>query len=238
MTTQTHHDIDRRVVRRALDGDAQAVRLLVRRLTPVVQVRVARALLRRRAGAKGRDVRQEVADLVQDTFVSLFENGGRRLRQWDPARGLSLEGFAGMVAEHVVASTLRSGRRNPWTEDPTDPVDMPLGGPVQPHPERVVASREQLDALLDALRQRLSPLGFDVFERLYVHEQSVADICRETGLSRDAVYQWRSRLRRLAAKLAAALGGEAAAAGKKAAGSGRGSKKASSGGSREAGDER
>ncbi|WP_437774464.1 hypothetical protein [Sorangium sp. So ce1097] len=62
-------------------------------------------------------------------FLSFFADGGRTLRQWDAARGLSLPGFVGLVAKREVASTLRSRRRNPWTDAPTedDPLDQAAG---------------------------------------------------------------------------------------------------------------
>src|SRR5262245_51304251 len=106
-------------VNAALGGDKGAIRALVAALSPVIQARVARALLRRRAASKARDIRQEVEDLTQEVFVALFADGGRTLREWSPSRGLSLLNFAGLVAEREVASIMRSGRRSPWTEDPT-----------------------------------------------------------------------------------------------------------------------
>ena len=60
------------VVRDALSGDRKALRELVDALTPVIQARVVRALLRRRGQAAGRDIRQEVEDMTQDVFSALF----------------------------------------------------------------------------------------------------------------------------------------------------------------------
>src|SRR5687768_1618744 len=80
---------------------------------------VARGLARRMVKARGRDLRQEVEDLTQEVFVALFADDARALRLWDPARGASLANFVGLLAEREVASILRSGRRSPWTEDPT-----------------------------------------------------------------------------------------------------------------------
>ena len=56
-----HQDL----VSRALAVDAAAVRQLVDLLTPVIQRRAARALLRRPRRAD-RDIRQEVEDLAQE----------------------------------------------------------------------------------------------------------------------------------------------------------------------------
>src|SRR5262245_39126253 len=107
-------------VHRALAGDDQALNRLVAMLTPVIQSRVARGLLSRRVGsASGRNVRQEVEDLTQEVFLVLFADGGKVLRSWEPERGLTLPNFVGLVAERQTASILRSGKRNPWREDPT-----------------------------------------------------------------------------------------------------------------------
>jgi RNA polymerase sigma-70 factor, ECF subfamily len=67
-----------------------------------------------------------------------------------------------------------------------------------------------LRLLLDRLREKLSPLGQRLFELLFVQEMSPEETMAATGLSADAVYAWRSRLRRLARKLLAELSGNAA----------------------------
>jgi RNA polymerase sigma factor (sigma-70 family) len=193
------HERDR--VHSALAGDPAAVHWLVEHLSPVIQARVARALLRRASG--GRSSRQEVEDMTQEVFVALFENGGKVLRSWEPERGMSLANFTGLVAERQVAAILRSGRRSPWTEDPTLSEDLDRPGDDAPDPEDVVASQELLTVLLDRLRAELSPKGLDLFERLYLHEESVEAVCTATGMSADAVYAWRSRLGKLVRTLAA-----------------------------------
>lgn len=192
-------------VTRALAGDRVAARELVDALVSVVQARVARALMRGRGRAAGRDVHQDVADLTQQVFEVLFADGGRVLRSWDASRGLSLANFVGLVAEREVASILRSGRRSPWTDDPTLDDELTAAAGTVPGPEAEVSSQEQLGALLDRLRERLSPLGLSLFRRLFVDEASVDEVCAETGMTTDAVYAWRSRLGRLARELLAEI---------------------------------
>jgi RNA polymerase sigma factor (sigma-70 family) len=198
------------LVQRALAGDPASLARLVAVLTPVIQSRVARTLLARRHRlASGRDVRQEVEDLSQEVFLALFSRDAQVLSSWQAERGLSLENFVGLVAERQVLSFLRSGRRNPWKEDPTL-----AAGELEPEapdsgPEEVAAGREHLALLLDRLREELSPLGRRLFELLFVQELSQAEVQAASGLSADAVYAWRSRLRRLAQKLLAELSGNA-----------------------------
>ena len=188
-------------VRRALAGDEPALNRLVAMLTPVIQSRVARGLLLRRVGAAGgRNVRQEVEDLTQDIFLVLFADGGKVLRSWEPERGLTFPNFVGLVAERQTASILRSGRRSPWKEEPTPPEDLDQVD-LDSGPEEVTASREQLRLLLRRLTEELSPLGRHLFDLLFLRDLPFEEVVRQTNMSSDAVYAWRSRLRRLARKL-------------------------------------
>jgi RNA polymerase sigma factor (sigma-70 family) len=197
------------LVEQALNGNAAAQTRLVALLTPVIQSRVARTLLARRFRlAGGRDVREEVKDLSQDVFVALFERDGRILRSWKPERGLSLENFVGLVAKCQVLSFLRS-RRNPWREDTSlaeDELDVET---EEPGPEEIAVSREHLALLLDHLYEVLSPQGWQMFELLFVQDLSQAEVEALSGLSAEAVYQWKSRLRSMARKLEAELSGNA-----------------------------
>lgn len=109
-----------KLVRDALAGDRKALARLVALLTPVIQIRVARTL-RAHGSLLGadRNVRQQVEDLVQEIFFSLFTKGARVLRSWQAEGGLSLEDFVGLVSERHVVSFLRSGKPNRWKEEPS-----------------------------------------------------------------------------------------------------------------------
>ncbi len=190
---------------RALAGDRAAQCDLVDLFTPVIQKRVARALLSRRHGASsGRDVRQEVEDLSQEVFVTLFTDDGRVLRTWSPERGLSLPNFVGLVAERRAKGLLRNGKRSPWRDDPTLIEDLDQADD-EGGPENAAASREMLRQLLDRLKEELSPLGRRLFDLLFLRELSPDEVARQAAMSLAAVYAWQSRLRRLARRLLADL---------------------------------
>jgi len=194
-------ELSKEELARSLAGDTCALARVVDVLTPVVQARVARRLLSRRVGpAKNRDARQEVEDLTQEVFLALFADAGKVLRSWDPEQGLSLANFVGLVAERQAVSILRSGKRSPWKEDPTLTEKLDSEAP-DAGPEASAASREQLRLLLEGLREQLSPLGWELFDLLYLRELSVSEVVGRTGMSSDAVYAWRSRLQRLARRL-------------------------------------
>ena len=185
-------------VRRALDGDAALLRRLVDELMPVVQSRATRALYRYRP--RTRDAQQELSDLVQETFSSLFENDGYVLRRWQPDRGLSLRNFVGLVSQRTLGALLRSGKRTPWPDDPTDPGALELAGTMDPAPQ--IESRAELETLLDRLQQVLSPRALELFQRLYVLQEEVRTVAERTGMTEQAVYAAKARLERLARKLA------------------------------------
>ncbi len=185
---------DATLVTKALAGDPETVRTMVDHLTPVIQARVARSLMRRSGSAAGRDVRQEVEDISQEVFVALFAQGGRVLRTWSPDKGLSLRNFVGLVAERQTSSILRSGKRSPWTEDPMDSPDLDRMGGTEQQTERRLITRDLLTTVVSMLREELSPKGLHLFELLMLQQRSVAEVCELTGMKTDAVYAWRSRL--------------------------------------------
>jgi RNA polymerase sigma factor (sigma-70 family) len=208
MTGEPQASIDRELVTAALDGQRAAVARLVARLTPVIQARVARCVLRYKP--RSGQVRQDVDDLAQDVFLRLFEERGRVLSSWDPSRGLSLENFAGLVAERLAISSLRTGKRNPWREDEADEEAIAAMPSAEAGPAEEVASADFMGRLHERLRETLTPLGLHLFNLLYVEERSVDEVCAVTKLSADAVYAWRSRLRRTAQGLCQQLVSETA----------------------------
>lgn len=185
-------DEERELIECALRGERTAVASLVSKLTPVIQARVARCLLR--AGALQRDIRSDVEDYSQEIFLCLFEAGGKVLRSWDPDRGMSLENFVGLVAQRQAQSRLRTGKHNPWREQDFGGIDEPVSTAAGPETE--VIQRGDLGALLDRLRESLTPLGWTLFDLLYLKDMSVKEVGMATGMSGDAVYAWRSRLRK------------------------------------------
>jgi RNA polymerase sigma factor (sigma-70 family) len=194
------------LLQRALSRDPASIRALVRELTPVIQMRVARRLLRPQAGPrKPRNVQEEVLDLVQEVFAALFADDARALRAWDPSKGMSLANWVGLLAEREVTAIVRSGRRRPWSEEPTEDAALDRVAGSAEGPEVQVASQQMIERLADKLREELSPRALDLFQRLLVEEQPIDQVCEATGMQRDAVYAWKSRLGKLARKIGSEL---------------------------------
>jgi DNA-directed RNA polymerase specialized sigma24 family protein len=180
--------LDTILVRRAVGGDRAAARIVVTRLAPTVQRSVIHILM----GHGHRNYcHQEVEDLVQDAFAALFSHGGRELLRWDPNRGMRLESFVGLVTKRLTISKLRVREVKAVSLPPSE---SSAEGP-SPAADEAFTAREDLHALGERLRATLSPLGLTMFHRLFVLDQTVEEICRDAGMSADAVYQWRKRLR-------------------------------------------
>ena len=187
----------RAMVDRAISGNRDAAARLIEGITPVVRMRITRALSRRRGESRGRTLRPDVDDLVQDTLAELFEDRGRALRAWDPGRGLGFLGFVGLLAERAVAMRMRTRKRNPWTEDPVaDDALRELTRPTEAC-STAFEAREQVRRLCACLGERLGPQGRCYFQLLVVEERPVRAVAAETGTSTGALYAWRSRLTKL-----------------------------------------
>lgn len=182
---------DRTLIERTLMRERQATAILVGRLMPVIQARVARSIRRCRT-ADPRNPRDVLADLVQDTFALLLEDDGRILRKWSPERGLSLENFVGLVAERHARSILATKKRSPWSESPDPDIDLLL--PSSDGAEAHIVDSNLLRTALDAVQDELTPKGLALFDALILDQQDASTVASNLALTLSAVYQWRTRL--------------------------------------------
>lgn len=183
------------LVRSALAGDRAAVRALVSELLPVIRRRAAASLAR-----YGRNADSDVEDVCQEVLLGLFRGDRAALAAWDPERGLTLAQFVGMLAQRRVISHLRSRASKSPRHTLTEPqnlerlVEQSAANQLGPGD----AAHDTFHELADRLRVSLSPQGLEMFYRLYVWEQPTEEITAQLGLSAEAVYQWRSRLKKAA----------------------------------------
>ncbi len=187
----TELDASLALIHRALAGEAAGVRELVDRLSPVIAKRVAATLWKR---ARKRNIPQEVDDIAQEVLLSLFQSDGKTPRSWDPARGMTLDRFVGMLATHLTISILRNGRTSPWRDEPTEFEKLDEMDVWDVTPESVTISRQNLQVLLDRMRAALSPRGLVLFQRIVVDAEPLESIMADEGLSQAAAYQWKCRL--------------------------------------------
>ncbi|TNF36302.1 MAG: sigma-70 family RNA polymerase sigma factor [Deltaproteobacteria bacterium] len=182
---------------RALAGEPGALDHLVRRLEPTVRGQVAR-IVARQPGRAGRSIDDLVDDLTQEVFVYLLDREAHVLRQWDPSRGRNVTSFVALVSSRFVLARLRTRRHHPWAERPaSDATIETLAVPAGATPERQAVAREALAHVERRAEERLSPRAQDLYQKLLVDDADVEEICASEDMSPEAVYTWRSRLRRI-----------------------------------------
>jgi RNA polymerase sigma-70 factor (ECF subfamily) len=189
-------------IERAHGGDRTAMRTLLDYLLPVVR-RAVLQYLRPIARARGRDPMSEVDDLVAGVFERLLRGDWRVLRAFDPTRG-TLPAYVSGVAWNHVLGVFQARCRDPFAEVPM--VDDELEArtlAVVDHEQQSWARRE-LDEFHAFLCERLDERGLMLFHMLEVDGRSVVEVCEHTQMSRDALYQWRARFRRIAREWRAA----------------------------------
>ena len=199
---------DRRLVALVVGRDAGACRQLVRRLTPIVQRRVARRCEHFSHVRQAPLERARVLDLTQEVLVVLFEDDAAVLRSWEPARGLSLDNFVGRVAEREAAAILRSGRRSAWAETPTASDLIELDARTDGVEQRVT-SRDELLEIWHRLEEQLSARGLALFEALLIEERPIDEICERFETTANALYAFRSRVRERLQGIRRELAGDA-----------------------------
>jgi RNA polymerase sigma-70 factor (ECF subfamily) len=168
---------------------------------------VTSVLFRRGGAAHGRNLRQEVEDMVQEVYEFLLANDGRRMLAWDPDKG-SAKTFFGLLAERCVLNILSSRRKSPWTEDPVEEQHLDRREDKSAGLEQTVGSREMLRALGERLLEALNDRDRRLFEALYIQQKDDEEVRELMGIGRDALYQARSRLLQRVRKLAADMGPE------------------------------
>jgi RNA polymerase sigma factor (sigma-70 family) len=185
-------------IERAHGGDRAAQRALSERLLPIIRVAVARRLFTF-ARAQRRDPAGERDDLVHGVLLRLFENDWRTLRAFDPSRG-SLDSYVAIIADRHVLSVFRTKAHDPYADVPMDDEAIGARLPPEQGAEARIWARSELHDLLDFLGRRLDERGMMLFHMLEVDALPVPEICSRSNMSRDALYQWRARLRKLVRK--------------------------------------
>ena len=196
---------DADMLQRALGGDRRAIRALVDALTPVVKARVTRVIFRR--FRHQRDLRAGVADMTQDVFLALFAADARALRAWDPARGLSLDNYVGLLAVRHALSQHRGGSRVATREVAVTDDELSAHETSESWPETVADRRMRVDAILSLVEAELTPQGLRLFRLLFTEGHAIESIGDDVGMTVHALYAWRSRLLKTVRRVAADLDG-------------------------------
>ncbi len=184
------------LIRRAVAHDGGALTRLARRLMPIIAARVCLYL------APGRSVAsRDRDDLAQEVWLALLADEGRLLLSWDADRGLSLEGYVGLLTRRVVWQARRdAGRLRRGGDKIHEAYDDAVGDPA-PDPEREADARDRLTRVVTHLREVLPEKGRVVFELLYGDGLDPKEAAAAMGVNLQVVYNWQHRIRKEAREL-------------------------------------
>lgn len=153
------------LVQRCLSGDQDAWRELVRVYGPVVL-----AVVRRVLGTRDED---EAEDLCAEVFRSLIEEGGARLRVYDPRYALST--WLGAIARSVALDRLRSRRAAERAERRAPP-------PAEEESPLEQAARGETSRAVEAILRELSPRERLVVRLFYYRGLRYREIASALGM--------------------------------------------------------
>lgn len=195
------------IIRRAVvEKHGASIETMVEILSAIVHGRVARVLVRRRGGSRGRDLRQDVEDITQEIFVAFLEHGGKILLSWSPEKG-SAASFFGLIAERRTHNILDSRKQSPWTEEPSEIEKLERSHGTD-QLEKQISSRHMLRVLGERLLVELTERDRTLFELLYLQRLDDDKVRQRLNLSRDVLYQARKRLLTRIRNIASKMGPE------------------------------
>jgi RNA polymerase sigma-70 factor (ECF subfamily) len=190
-------DSDQLLVRRAIDGDERAMRMLWTRHTSHVD-----AVVRRLVGDP-----DAAADVAQDVWIQIF----RALPSWrgDSQFGTWIHRVAVNRTLNALRRMRRTGRFETSLDEATD--EQPAGGVSAAMAVEPDSDRALLAATIEEAARRLSPGARQVFMlhdvEGYTHEEIAESLGITAGGSKSQLFKARAKLRRLLAHLVDGTGG-------------------------------
>ncbi len=135
-------------------------------------------------------------EIVQDVMLKVFEQ--RDFYQYDPQRGRFRNWLAALVRNRIAEYHRQPAQRNRARGDASD-TEAPPPPNNDPTPDAECETAFEtalLPILLDMVRQEVDPQTYLAFELLILDELPGKDVSRITGLSRNAAYKARRRVKK------------------------------------------
>jgi len=185
---------DQQLLTAVLVGDKTAWAEFQCRFEPLLRMCVRR-VLRRYTVKSSRD---DIEDLVHESWVQLLADDYRRLRRFDSSRGVRLSSWLGLVATNTTIDRLRRRRDEAYLEDMASPENLVIN---HSSPHTLLERRQQRMMAQRALDQ-LQETDRVFLMACYDEERPPAQLAEEMGVSVNTIYTRRFRIR---AKLVKAL---------------------------------
>jgi RNA polymerase sigma-70 factor (ECF subfamily) len=133
---------------------------------------------------------EDVEEIFAEVCMALWQDDLRRLRAYDPTRGMKLGSWLGLIASHATYDFLRRLARRPACDDlgvvPEQHADEPSAL------ERLLG-RERHDAL-QGLVDEMSERDQDFFQLYFDAEQDPDEVARDLRISVKTVYSKKNKI--------------------------------------------
>jgi RNA polymerase sigma-70 factor (ECF subfamily) len=129
----------------------------------------------------------EVEDLVGDLWLRLLDNDMKRLRRFEPERGIKVSTWLGLLTTNYVIDSLRRRRKYDSLDNIPEPITVES-------PQSELEKRQQAAVAARALRQ-LSSKDRSFFMACFHEERSPAELAEELGVSLNTIYSRKFKLR-------------------------------------------
>lgn len=180
------------IIAQAIAGDQAALNLLLEAIDQAARPAIG-AVLRQRRIYLVLDAKEEMDELLQEVFLKLWDDDGKRLRAWDPTRA-SFATYVGTIAENH-AKDRYDRRREQLPANDDDQLEPP---PASEDPQERAARIDLYQKILIGMRAKLkNQKQTEMFRLIIELGLDVDEICQRTGMTDGAVYQWREFFRKL-----------------------------------------
>jgi RNA polymerase sigma-70 factor (ECF subfamily) len=180
-----------------LAGDQRAWRHFQQRFEKLIGLCVRKVMRRYQA----RHTQDDVDDIVAEVWLLLLADDRRRLRSFDATRGLRLGTWLGQIARNHAIDHLRRRRRESYLEDIAEREQLAVCY-ATPHEH---LERRQAYALAERAIERLKEHERRFLLSCYRDDQTPAQLARELGVSVNAVYSRRFKVRAKLNRIVSAL---------------------------------
>ena len=179
---------DLMLLARMLDGEVTAWSDFQKSYQPLIAACVRRVLRKYDARCNYSDIE----DFIADVWLQLLKDDSRKLRTYDPKRGVRLSSWIGLITTNHVIDRLRRQRNDVYLEDPSILVDRfaSNGGCPQAAAER----RQSFELTRTALE--LLPVA----DRRFLidccwNERPPAELAAELGVAVSTIYSRKFKVR-------------------------------------------
>lgn len=173
-------------------GNQKSARIFVELMVPFFKKTFSRK-------RKWRSILPNVlTELIQAGLFEVIDKGVNCEQGWNPAQE-TFDSYGVRITDRVWMR---------WFRDDTTPVNPPCDEVASDEyrtPERIIGHKEYIEKIIDNARREFTPSQILMFELLFIDDLEASAVAELTGMDRDTVYTWRSRLGCRLEKIAAKM---------------------------------